>query len=244
LKRIKKHGLAKVSDQLAFHLFDRLYLRKSESAFWRSRPEYCDNSLGLNCPAYYVNNINGQHWIDLCNEIAPDIILATCSHIILKPALYNIPKLGTYIIHEGLTPEYKGLHTPLWALMKKDFQNIGYTVFKVNSKIDGGEILAQESYQLQTGENYRTWSWIGHNAIISGLENIRQHFTELEKNKYFVPLKTANRNDNYYTWMGLSNFLRLYFKNYWLKTSSQKDVKPIPTHAKYIKREAKDAVLH
>ncbi len=216
-RRIKRFGLIKVADQLAFHLFDRLFLRKHEPEFWKARPEYADVSILVSCPIHYVTNINGKKWVELCNEIKPDIILATCSHVILKPEIYTIPSLGTYIVHEGLTPEYKGLHTPLWALMKKEFQYVGYTVFKVNDEIDGGEVFAQETYQLQKSEGYRTWSWIGHNAIISGLGNIRQRFLDLEKKRSFVPLNTIGRKSGYYTWMGLTSFLRLYFKNYWRK---------------------------
>jgi hypothetical protein len=102
----------------------------------------------------------------------------------------------------------------LWALMKKEFQHIGYTVLKANEKIDGGEILAQGIYSIQQGENYRTWSWIGHNAIISGLDDIRHCFRKLEKEKHFIPISMEGRKSGYYTWMGLSDFLRLYFKNY------------------------------
>lgn len=58
------------------------------------------------------------------------------------------------------------------------------------------------------------WSWIGHNAIISGMENIQQSFMKLGREKYFIPIDTSERKQGYYTWMGLSDFLSLYFKNY------------------------------
>jgi len=214
MRRVKKYGLIKTLDQLAFHWFDRRFLRKNEAVFWKTRAEYCDPSIQLNYPVYQVNNINNKEWVELCRELKPDIILATCSQVIFKPQLYTIPSLGTYIIHEGLTPEYKGLHTPLWALMKKDFQHIGYTVLKANEKIDGGEILIQGTYSIQPGESYRAWSWIGHNAIIAGLDDIRRCFRELEKKKYFIPISVEGRKSGYYTWIGLSNFIGLYLKNY------------------------------
>lgn len=221
MRRIKKYGLIKTMDQLAFHLFDRLFLRKKEAAFWQAKAEYYHNSTALPCPVYQVSNINDEQWIKLCRDIKPDIILATCSQVIFKPELYTIPSLGTYIIHEGLTPEYRGLHTPLWALMKKEFQYIGYTVLKANTKIDGGEILTQDRYPIQQAENYKAWSWIGHNAIISGLENIKHCFRDLEKKKHFVPKNTEGRKSGYYTWMGLSNFVWLYLKNYWKESSAK-----------------------
>ena len=219
MRRVKKQGLLKTIDQLAFHLFDRLFLRRNEARFWKQRAEYCDSALPLQCPVHQVHNIHDKRWIELCRQLKTDIILATCSKIIFKPELYNIPALGTYIVHEGLTPEYKGLHTPLWALMKKEFQNIGYTILKANNKIDGGEILIQNTYSLGPGENYRTWSWVGHNAIIAGMENICHAFCQLEKSKSFAPINTAGRKSSYYTWMGLSDFIGLYLKNYVLGSS-------------------------
>ncbi|HTB05936.1 MAG TPA: formyltransferase family protein [Bacteroidia bacterium] len=212
-RRIKKYGLLQASDELAFHLFDRFFLRTKEPIFWKTRPEYYNNSINLSYPIHQVDDINNKKWVAFCNSLSPDIILATCSHVIFKPELYNTPALGTFVIHEGLTPEYRGLHTPLWALMKKEFQYIGYTVIKVNDQIDGGEILTQGTYPLGEDECYRTWSWVGHNAIISGLENIRRSFKELEKKRCFQPLNTQNRKSSYYTWMRFSRFLWLCLIN-------------------------------
>lgn len=219
IRRIKRQGFIKTGDQLAFHLFDRLFLRKNEPLFWRQRADYCDVSIRLDCPVYQVGNIHAQQWIELCNNLKPDIILATCSQVIFKPELYTIPSLGTYIIHEGLTPEYKGLHTPLWALMKREYQYIGYTILKANNKIDGGEILMQNTYSLGEGEDYRTWSWIGHHAIISGLNDILLCFNTLERERHFIPVNTKGRKSGFYTWMGLSDFIGLYVKNYWMRAS-------------------------
>lgn len=215
MRRVKKYGLSKTFDQVAFHIVDRLFLRKTEPVLWQTRSEYCNPGITLNCPTYEVEDINHEKWVALCRELKPDIILATCSQVIFKRQLYTIPSLGTYIIHEGLTPEYKGLHTPLWALMKKEFQHVGYTVLKADNKIDGGEVLIQDTYHIQAGEGYKTWSWVGHNAIISGMGKIKNAFKQLEKEKRFTPVNMQDRTSGYYTWMSLSGFIRLYFKNYW-----------------------------
>lgn len=218
IQRAKKYGLFKALDELAFHFFDRYFLRKNEIVFWNECGEYIHTNASLNCPCHQVENINSSKWVELCNSLSPDIILGTCSQVIFKPDIYKIPILGTFMIHEGLTPEYKGLHTPLWALMKKEFNKIGYTVLKVNDKIDGGKILTQGTYSLRRNENYKAWSWVGHKAIISGMEDILRSFRELERMRYFIPLNITNRESGYYTWMQLSHFLKFYLKNYLRKT--------------------------
>lgn len=243
-RRIKRQGITKTADQLAFHLFDRLFLRKNESLFWKQRAEYCDTSIQLNCPVHQVHNIHAKQWIELCKQLKPDVILATCSQVIFKPELYTIPSMGTYIIHEGLTPEYKGLHTSLWALMKKEFEYIGYTILKANDKIDGGEILMQTTYTPGPAEDYRSWSWIGHHAIISGVDDILFCFNELERERCFTPIDIKGRKSGYYTWMGISDFVGLYMKNYWRITSAKRSYNTGENKGVLLKADTENRVFH
>ncbi|MCX6245173.1 MAG: formyltransferase family protein [Bacteroidetes bacterium] len=213
-KRLRKYGLLKVIDELAFHLFDRLFLRKPEITFKNSQPEYFNTKVELPFPSYTVENIHDAGWINFIKQSSPDIIFSLCCSVIFKPDLTSIPKYGTFILHEGLTPEYKGLHTTLWALLKKDYKSVGYTLFKANNDIDGGEILVQETYTRKYGEDYRTWSWISHNALIEGLDNIKRSLKNLEKNGNFEPIEKGSRESGVYTWMTLTKFLYLlYFNN-------------------------------
>jgi len=216
-KRVTKYGLIRAFDELAFHVFDRLFLRKREKEFYRNNPDFFIGNTELSCPVYNIKNIHDEKCLKMIKEIAPDIIFSICSHILFEKSLYKIPRLGTFVLHEGITPEYRGLHTCLWALMKREYQYVGYTVLKVNSQIDSGEILLQGQYNFNAKENYKAWSWVGHNALIYGLQDIIKSFRELERDGEFVPIKKENRPNYYYTWMRLSEFLFLYMKNYFFK---------------------------
>jgi folate-dependent phosphoribosylglycinamide formyltransferase PurN len=213
-KRIRKYGLLQVVNEVAFHLIDRFIIRKPEAKFKDTQPEYFITEVELPFPSYSVENIHDFNWLRLIEQSSPDIIFSLCCNVIFKPVLTNIPKYGTFILHEGLTPEYKGLHTTLWALLKGDYKSVGYTLFKANNVIDGGEILAQGNYRLKDGENYRTWSWIGHNALIEGLDNIKKALKNLEQHNDFKPIETGNRESCYYTWMTLTEFLSFIFLNH------------------------------
>lgn len=211
-KRIRKYGFIRVSDELCFHLYYRLFFRNATMKLIKTKREYFIDKLELECPTYNVENIHNIKWIEFIRNCSPDIIFCMCSSVILKPVLYNIPKLGTFVLHEGITPEYKGLHTILWALLKKDYKNIGYTLLKINDEIDGGKILIQENYKLNGNEDYRTWVWIGHNALIEGLDHIKKALKEVELNKDFKPVETVKRESCIYTWMTLTKFLNLRYK--------------------------------
>jgi hypothetical protein len=211
-KRIVKYGLLKVIDQLSFHLVDRLFIRGYERKLNYINPEYFIQRTELNCPTFYVSNVHDTEWLTLIKSFFPDIIISTCCNIIYRPSFYNIPKFGTFILHEGITPEYRGLHTTLWALLKKDFNYIGYSVIKANDVIDGGEILVQENYKLKSFESVRTWGLTSHLVLIEGLDHIKNAFKNLEQNKTFVPVDIINRNSEVYTWMTLSKYIRLLFR--------------------------------
>lgn len=217
--RAKKYSWFKALDELAFHLADRLWIRSDEKhRVLEDFPETFTKSQQLEIPQFSVANIHSKKWLNYVKENNPDIIFSVCGAVIFKPQLHTLPRLGTLVLHEGLTPEYKGLHTPLWALMNKEFQYLGYTLLQVNDSIDGGKVLSQNIYRLEKNEDFRVWSLVAHKAILANLEHIKTALLKLEENKGFVPLNISGRKHSYYTWMGLSDFTRLYFKNYIRKT--------------------------
>jgi hypothetical protein len=212
-KRIRRYGLIRAVNELAFVFCDRLYLRKPETKLIYTRPEYFLQKTELPCPTYNVENIHDTEWLELVERQSPDIIFSVCCNVIFRPALYSIPRLGTFVLHEGLTPEYKGLHTALWALMKGDYQKVGYTLLKVTDDIDGGDVLVQGTYKLQCGESWRTWGWVGHNALIEGLADIKKSLKQLERAQGFRPVEVANREAHVYTRMTLTEFLGLLWRH-------------------------------
>ncbi len=231
--RIKKYPFLKVVDELMFHSFDRMLLRNKEIEYYRKRPEYYFEPIVLNVNVCNTNNIHSTECITEIMKMKPDIIFSVCSSVIFTTELYEIPELGTYVLHEGITPEYRGLHNNLWALMKKDFNNIGYTLLKVTGQIDGGEILVQGKYTLGKDENFRSWSWISHNAIIEGMRDIMEALKQLEKNKTFTPSGGTVRMSKYYTWMGATDFAWLYMKNY-VADSYKKRIKGLAVFTKQL----------
>jgi methionyl-tRNA formyltransferase len=212
--RVQKYGVFKLADELVFHCFDRLVLRSKEAEFYKTRPEYSSEIDMINAPECVADNIHDAEYVEIIKELKPDIIFSVCCSVFFKPELYEIPSLGTYVLHEGMAPQYKGLHNNLWALMKKDYRHIGYSVIKINKQIDAGEILISGKYVLGNNENYRTWGWVSHNAIIEGMADIKLALRQLEKNKQFVPVVNEEGESNYYTWIGFTDFVKLYIRNY------------------------------
>jgi hypothetical protein len=213
--RAKKYGWIKAIDEVLFHALDRVVIRRHERPrLLREFPPAFTTTRSLDIPSHSVNNIHARKWLDFVTEAKPDIIFSVCGSVIFRPELYTIPRFGTLVLHEGLTPEYKGLHTPLWALMNKEHDYLGYTLLKVDDSIDGGAVLSQRSYELGSGESFRTWSLVAHKAILANLDHIAASLSRLEADGGFEPLDITGRRHQYFTWMGLSDFLRLYLRNF------------------------------
>lgn len=55
-------------------------------------------------------------------------------------------------IHATLLPRYRGFHGLIWSMIN-DENYMGYTMFKINNVIDGGEIYFQHKIQLTDEKN-------------------------------------------------------------------------------------------
>jgi methionyl-tRNA formyltransferase len=71
--------------------------------------------------------------------LAPDLGLIYGAPI-LKPALFEIPRLGTLGIHQGRLPRYRGKKTTFWAMYNGD-ATAGVAIQRVNAGLDTGEIV-------------------------------------------------------------------------------------------------------
>lgn len=102
---------------------------------------------------YCVKDIHALSVIDQLKALEPDLGLVYGSPI-LKPNLFNIPKLGTLGIHHGKLPEYRGNKTTFWAMYNGE-PTAGVTIQKINEGLDTGAIVKEG--QVTIGRrSYRT----------------------------------------------------------------------------------------
>jgi folate-dependent phosphoribosylglycinamide formyltransferase PurN len=96
---------------------------------------------GLADRIHAVPNIHNAEVLQRVHSLAPDLGLVYGSPI-LKPDLFEIPRLGTLGIHHGKVPEYRGKKTTFWAMYNGE-QTAGVTIQKINAGLDAGEIVKQ-----------------------------------------------------------------------------------------------------
>ena len=212
--RARRRGWIRALDELAFHLVDRIFVRRKEGHRWESEiPEEFRVEHEVDIPSYIVPDVHDPKWLEITRNLRPDIIFCVCGTVILKREFYSIPRYGTFVLHEGITPEYRGLHTPLWALLRNEPEFLGYTLLRVNDSIDGGDILVQGGYDLTKEADFKQWSFVGHNGIIRGLPEIGSALDSLAERGTFDPVSQTGRKSNLFTWIRLSTFLLLALKS-------------------------------
>jgi folate-dependent phosphoribosylglycinamide formyltransferase PurN len=90
---------------------------------------------------HYVPDIHAGAVLEDVRSLEPDLGLIYGSPI-LKPKLFEIPRLGTLGIHHGKVPEYRGKKTTFWAMYNGE-KSAGLTIQKVNAGLDTGQIIKE-----------------------------------------------------------------------------------------------------
>ena len=90
---------------------------------------------------HFVPDIHASEVLQHVQSLAPDLGLIYGSPI-LKPDLFEIPRLGTLGIHHGKAPEYRGKKTTFWEMYNGE-RTAAVTIQKVNAGLDTGDILKQ-----------------------------------------------------------------------------------------------------
>lgn len=214
--RIRRYGLLRAVDELVFQFVSTLTRRLiRERARW---PEKIDRMFldppELDCPTFAVSDVHDERWLEKLREFDVDIAVAACGTVIYRKEFYDMPRHGTFVIHEGLTPEYKGLHTAVWAMMKDESQYLGVTLLKIDDTIDGGRPIFQKRYELDEDEGVLSWSLVAHRAVVEALPEMADTLRELSERGDFEAVDTGGRKGGYYSWMPMSRFLILAIRNF------------------------------
>ena len=83
----------------------------------------------------------------ISDEIRPDIALVVGCRILIPPAVYQVPPLGTLAVHDSLLPAYRGFAPLNWSILNGE-NHTGVTLFYLNELMDGGDIVAQQRVSI------------------------------------------------------------------------------------------------
>lgn len=140
-------------------------------------------ALENNIKVLQPNNLKDESFINELKNLNADIFVVVAFRI-LPLEVFDIPKFGSFNLHASLLPKYRGAAPIQWALINGE-KETGVTTFKLEEKVDTGNIYLQKKILIDDEDNYGTLyeklSMIGADAVIETLDLIESGNYELIK---------------------------------------------------------------
>ncbi len=213
-RRVKRLGLLRVADELLFYVYYVWRFGKEERRLWDAEfPAEFLSVPDMDVPVHSCDNIHSRAWREKIADAAPDLAFATCGRTIFRRSFFDIPRYGTFVLHEGVTPEYRGLHTAGWALLRGEPEYVGYTLLRVDDGIDTGSVLCQGSFSGAQAHGFH-WRFLGHLALLDGLADMKASLDALYENDgRFEPVSQDGRLSCNYTWIRMTEYVAIRLRS-------------------------------
>jgi hypothetical protein len=191
-REIRRVGLLRFCDVLAFRLHYRLTRRRHDKASERALlqdlqrcfPPIPPSTRVLDAPSPNTPAVQA-----FLRECSPDLVIARCKTL-LKPETFSIARRGTFAMHPGICPQYRNAHGCFWALARNDPENVGMTLLKIDPGVDTGAVYGY--YRCEFDELRESHILIQHRTVFDNLDRIREKLLEIAAGRA-NPLNTAGK---------------------------------------------------
>lgn len=146
----RRIGAARLLDVIAFRLYYRAAFAAADAAWQRTvvaRAMAVWKAPNPAPPVLRTHDPNDEAVRAFLERLAPDLVIARCKWL-LRRAVYSVPRLGTFVLHPGICPQYRNAHGCFWALASDDPDNVGLTLLAIDDGIDTGPIYGYYRYPL------------------------------------------------------------------------------------------------
>ena len=122
----------------------------------------------------YLKSLNADLFVVVAFKILPESVI-------------NIPRHGSINLHPSLLPKYRG-SSPIQQSILNGDKETGVTIFKLNSKVDSGDVIIQNKCKIQDNiifsDLYCELAKFGAEALLEAVNLIDQgEFSFLAQNK-------------------------------------------------------------
>ena len=208
-QRLKKRGVLKTLDEALFFLL--YHSNETTNANARActamvKEYWAKEGPKTFGPSFSTPRINTPETIAYVQGLQPDVIISHCIHQYFGKKLRDIPRLGSYLLHIGVLPEYRGLYSPFWTMHNADFENFGYTLFRLTDGLDTGTAYVQGLLNNVDIAN-DNHAIIEYKAVFASMPRIAEFLTNLE-NGTAASIERPNAVPGYYSYPGLTDHIR------------------------------------
>ncbi|MCP4592881.1 MAG: hypothetical protein GY842_19265 [bacterium] len=122
---------------------------RSRLGRWRGEPKLVDMLRAKGIRAEYLKEIRSESAREQLRALDADVFLFCPFDRIVGSEFLSIPRMGTYNLHLGKLPEYRGGLHSFWVLRFGDTQ-AGATVHQVTEELDAGDIVAERRFAVRS----------------------------------------------------------------------------------------------
>ena len=208
LRRISRHGLARVADELLFRIYHRLYLRSGDDRLRRLLDLHAPATraaLASQVDVVSVDSINSSASQALLTRLAPDLVVMV-SRESIRPDVLKLARVGFIGCHPGILPDFRGAHASFWARHEGRPDKIGLSIYLAAEGIGTGPLVAERVVAPQFGVQHFIVE--SERLILEGTRELIEVIEQAEQGA----LKTYTKPDPpgpLYGRVGLSDYLRV-----------------------------------
>jgi len=203
----RRAGVWRLLDVLAFRLYYRVVHAAADRAFERATVKALIERFGrpsAEVPVLHATSVNDPATVAFLRARGPELVIARCKTL-LKPAVFQIPSRGTFVLHPGICPEYRNAHGCFWALATDDWNRVGLTLLRIDEGIDTGPVYGYFSYPFD-GRN-ETHVRIQQRVLTENLDAIRDRLLDVTADRVSA-FDTSTRTSATWGQPWLTAFLR------------------------------------
>jgi len=203
----RRIGVARLTDVLAFRVYYRLALAADDATWERATVAGAAEIWQAPDPATPVlrtHDPNEETVRAFLERVAPDLTVARCKWL-LRRAIYSAPRLGTFVLHPGICPQYRNAHGCFWALASDDPGNVGLTLLAVDDGIDTGPVYGYYRYPFDALRE--SHARIQHRVFMENADAIRDRLLAIFAGRA-CPLPVANVRSRNWGQPWLSAYVR------------------------------------
>jgi len=127
-------------------------------------------------------NLKAAEFVDKLRELKADLQIVVAFRM-LPEVVWDMPALGTYNLHSSLLPKFRGAAPINWAIIRGE-KETGVTSFKIQHKIDVGDVLLQEKIEIgkdeTAGELHDRLMTLGAEVVLKTVKAIKMGDVELK----------------------------------------------------------------
>jgi hypothetical protein len=206
-REMRRSGVLRFFDVVAFRLYYRAFKARRDADWERAQLQTLASHYAV-VPAtteiLFTDDPNSDEVEAFLRRLQPDLTLARCKRL-LKERIFGVPRVGTFVLHPGICPEYRNAHGAFWAIVNDDSDRVGLTLLRIDRGVDTGPVYGYYSYAHDARRESHIV--IMKRMVLENLDAIRDKLLEVCAGRA-TPIDTSGRKSAAWGQPWLSKHLR------------------------------------